>query len=434
MARLLDLLADRCADDLVWIGPNRPRLTVDDVRQAVDSGQDAQRALRGKCVALGNLPVVEFVLSLVQLDGLAARIVLLPPEDDAATRAERLRTAEVEHVLENDGLALASRVSHWRDSRAADRPALATEWWLPTSGTTGTPKLIAHTLASLTRGMSGRRPGDGFVWGSLYNLRRFAGLQVLLQAWLAGTPLVLAEDNTELPIVLQRLAAAGCNALSATPSMWRKMSMLSEFDALALRQITLGGEIVDQPVLDMLKKRFPEARITHIYASTEAGVGFAVRDGLAGFPRTLFNQPIDGVELRLADNQHLWIKPPNGNWTDTGDIVDVIGGRGHFLGRANGSINVGGNKVMPEEVEGVIRELPEVAFVCVRARKSAILGSLVEAAVALMPGYELDPAQKKKILVHCSNRLESFKVPAFIVPFTNVQLSAAGKLIRIPSP
>jgi acyl-CoA synthetase (AMP-forming)/AMP-acid ligase II len=114
--------------------------------------------------------------------------------------------------------------------------------------------------------------------------------------------------------------------------------------------------------------------------------------------------------------------------------VHVIGGRGHFLGRANGSINVGGNKVMPEEVEGVIRELPEVAFVCVRARKSAIFGSLVEAAVALMPGYELDTMLKKKILLHCCSRLESFKVPALIVPFTNVQLSAAGKLIRTSSP
>jgi acyl-CoA synthetase (AMP-forming)/AMP-acid ligase II len=155
--------------------------------------------------------------------------------------------------------------------------------------------------------------------GCLYNLRRFAGLQVLLQAWLGGTPLVLAEDHTELPIVLKRVAAAGCNALSATPSMWRKMSMRPEFDALALRQITLGGEMVDQPVLDMLKKRFPEARITHIYASTEAGGGFAVRDGLAGFPQILFNQPIDGVELRLVND------PTSGsnNRTATGPIPAI---------------------------------------------------------------------------------------------------------------
>ncbi|MHB8948792.1 MAG: acyl-CoA synthetase family protein, partial [Rhodoferax sp.] len=142
--------------------------------------------------------------------------------------------------------------------------------------------------------------------------------------------------------------------------------------------------------LDMLTKRVPAARITHIYASTEAGVGFAVRDGKSGFPAAYLVNPPSGVAMRVDEDDHLWFFSTSNQtmalvtdstWIDSGDVVEIDANRVRFLGRANGSINVGGNKVMPEEVESIIKELPEVAFVQVRARKSAMLGNLVEALI-----------------------------------------------------
>jgi acyl-CoA synthetase (AMP-forming)/AMP-acid ligase II len=103
------------------------------------------------------------------------------------------------------------------------------------------------------------------------------------------------------------------------------------------------------------------------------------------------------------------------------------------MGRANGSINVGGNKVMPEEVESVIKELNDVAFVQVRARKSAMLGSLVEAAVTPVPGTVFDAAFQQRVASHCRARLDGFKVPAFVVAADGIHLTAAGKLSRLTS-
>ena len=211
------------------------------------------------------------------------------------------------------------------------------------------------------------------------------------------------------------------------------------FDQLKLKQITLGGEIVDQGVLDMLLKRFPKARITHIYASTEAGVGFVVRDGKSGFPADYLDNSPSSVAMRIDEEGHLWFHllskqtrhlSTNSDWIDSGDVVKIEENRIMFMGRANGSINVGGNKVMPEEVESVIKELPEIAFVQVRARKNAILGNLVEAAISVIPGTIIDTAFKKKITHHCRTRLEDFKVPAFIVEETEMRLTASGKLSR----
>ena len=104
-----------------------------------------------------------------------------------------------------------------------------------------------------------------------------AGLQVLLQALLGGSSLALPAAGTGLAERLALFARCGVNAISATPTLWRKMLMLPAAQrALALRTITLGGETADQQVLDALARAYPGARVRHLYASTEAGVGFAV--------------------------------------------------------------------------------------------------------------------------------------------------------------
>lgn len=442
---LAEKLATCDASDVLWFTAEAIPVAASNL--AFASAQLPVKDWQSKRVALGNMPAIELVSALIFLDGLADAILLLPNEDDPQTRAARLAQANIDIVIEQEGLGfakmfeVASAAPVSNTTQLPARPApVATTWLLPTSGTTGTPKLIPHSFASLTRSMTTRRIGDEYLWGSLYSLRRFAGLQVFLQSWMCGTPLLLNEESTDLTEVLARFIALGCNALSATPSMWRKLSMHSLFDQLRLRQITLGGEIVDQAVLDMLTKRFPAARITHIYASTEAGVGFAVRDGKSGFPAAYLVNPPSGVAMRVDEDDHLWFFSTSNQttaliadstWIDSGDVVEIDANRVRFLGRANGSINVGGNKVMPEEVESVIKELPEVAFVQVRARKSAMLGNLVEALVTPTLDTVFDAAFKKKITTHCRARLDGFKVPAFIVAATEFSLTASGKLSRV---
>ncbi len=476
MTCLAASLVAQDSDHVLWLSPTAAAEPVHVAQLRSALAQIRLDDFRGKRVGIGTMPVLELLATLVLLDGLADAILMLPNEEDETARANRLAQAQIDLVLDQQELGLMQKmavasglndsslsrslnISHHPanvDAVAVGKmragcanladlalPTTATTWLMPTSGTTGSPKLIPHSFASLTKSMVRPSPGKAFTWGCLYSVRRFAGLQVFLQAWLAATPLILAEDGADITQTLARLLAAGCNALSATPSMWRKLSMLPGFEQLPLQQITLGGEIVDQAVLDLLSHHFPDARITHIYASTEAGVGFAVRDGRAGFPLAFLQQAPGNVQMRIDAKQHLWFAaapgalalagadPDHDGWLDSGDVVQVLGERVLFLGRANGSINVGGNKVMPEEVESVIKELPQIAFVQVRARKSGMLGSLVEACVTLTPGNVLDAAFKKQLTSHCRTRLDAFKVPAFIVELPDIELTASGKLSRL---
>ena len=86
-------------------------------------------------------------------------------------------------------------------------------------------------------------------------------------------------------------AATGVTHLTGTPSHWRRALMSPANSQIAPRYVRLSGEIADQAVLDSLKARFPDAAIGHAYASTEAGVGFEVTDGLEGFPASFIGRP-----------------------------------------------------------------------------------------------------------------------------------------------
>ena len=70
-------------------------------------------------------------------------------------------------------------------------------------------------------------------------------------------------------------------------------------------------------------------------------------------------------------------------FVDTGDVIEMRGGRCYFAGRTGGIINVGGLKVHPEEVETVINRHPDVRMSLVRPKKNPITGAMVIADVVL---------------------------------------------------
>ena len=163
-----------------------------------------------------------------------------------------------------------------------------TEWILLTSGTTGLPKLALHTLSSLTGAIKGNsKVGDSIVWSTFYDIRRYGGLQIFLRALFDGASLVLSSAEESTGDFLTRAGAHGVTHISGTPSHWRRALMSPSAHRITPRYVRLSGEIVDQVILDNLRAFYPDATIVHAFASTEAGVGFDVRDCLAGFPAAL---------------------------------------------------------------------------------------------------------------------------------------------------
>ena len=320
---------------------------------------------------------------------------------------------------------------------------------LLTSGTTGVPKLVVHTLASLAGAIDIGKPGNGrVIWSTFYDIRRYGGLQIFLRAMLTGSSLLLSSAQRSTADFLACAGAHGVTHISGTPSHWRRALMSSSAHLIAPEYIRLSGEIADQAILNHLAQVYPKARIAHAFATTEAGVAFAVNDVITGFPSSVLTRT-PGVEMkvengslrirsartasRYLDEEHGPLKDADG-FVDTTDMLDLRNERYYFVGRRDGVINVGGLKVHPEEVEEVINRHPEVRMSLVRTKKNPITGALVVADVVLRsaagPESDGDRQIQQDILLLCREELASHKVPATINFVTTLAVAESGKLIR----
>lgn len=399
---------------------------------------------RGRSVVLAMREQLATAIALLELDGVARRLVLCTPDLTPELLAGVCATAEADTVIDAVAAAPVPETLQRRSS-------LATEWILLTSGTTGVPKLVVHSFESLAGALPRNPPsGKPMVWSTFYDIRRYGGLQIYLRAVLSGSPLILSSAGEPTREFFARAAAAGVTHISGTPSHWRRALMSGETALISPEYVRLSGEVADQTVLDNLRAAYPHARIAHAFASTEAGVAFDVNDGLAGFPQSLIGNAGGDIALKIKDGT-LWIRsrrnaarylgpataPIAGDegYVDTGDLVESAGGRFYFRGRKGGVINVGGLKVFPEEVESVLNADPRVRMSLVRARRNPLTGSLVVADVVLSDGeHSLDAQAAERIkgdlLGACRRTLAAHKVPAQLRFVPALELSAAGKLVR----
>ena len=415
--------------------------------------------LRGRSVLVLTSDQLTAALTMLEIDGLVRRLVLCPPDFDSAHLPYVIATAEVDAIITDmehgvfDGFGVERVVSCRRSihAMATERASpYDTEWILFTSGTTGAPKMVVHSLATLTGAIDPAR-NRGAVWATFYDIRRYGGLQIFLRAVLGGGSLVLSAPDETAGLFLLRARDHGVTHITGTPSHWRRALMSSTARSASPLYVRLSGEIVDQAVIDRLRSAFPQAQVAHAFASTEGGVAFEVTDCRAGFP-ALFLEPNDlAVDLKVEDDT-LRIRSSrtalgylgdatdslrdSAGFIDTGDVVECRDDRYYFIGRRGGIINVGGLKIHPEEVEAVINRHPAVRMSLVTARRNPITGAIVAAEVVLAANADrsLDlttaEATKAEILEACRSTLAPHKVPATIRFVSSLTVTPSGKLER----
>jgi acyl-coenzyme A synthetase/AMP-(fatty) acid ligase len=331
---------------------------------------------------------------------------------------------------------LVHGVFAWPDcNRASTKSGI----WLSTSGTTGKAKTAFHELERLLAAVKVVTPKTDVKWLLTYEPASFAGIQVLLTAAINGSKIHVPERsiNSLVSAVFQ-----GITHISATPTFWRSLlSALPSNQDLPLRAVTLGGESCNQDLLDELTRRFPSAALRHIYASTEAGVGFTVSDGLAGFPLSWLQEGVQNIQLRIRDNeleiltQRSMLQYASGEaftsesgWLRTGDLVEIKNDRVMFQGRRDNVVNIGGAKVLPEKVEAALCSVEGVIDIAVNAQPNPILGFLLVAQVCVAHGTDLKKLEIALKLVAVE------KLPSIARPvrywFVNKLDHSNGKKVR----
>jgi acyl-coenzyme A synthetase/AMP-(fatty) acid ligase len=447
-----------------YLDPDLKGRTLSDPRQVVSltdiAGETCLRGrlgeLSGRSVLLAVTGQLLAALAMLEIDGVARRMLLCPPDLNADHIQALVEDAEIDVVITDQparwaafGIKLVVTAEERLQPAARAQTERASEWLMLTSGTSGSPKIVGHSLEGLTGAIVADGPARGKppVWATFYDIRRYGGLQIFLRAIVGGGSLVLSEPGEPIADHVARLQEKAVTHISGTPSHWRKLLMSGAASEFSPRYVRLSGEIADQAVLDGLRRAFPAASIGHAYASTEAGVGFAVNDGLEGFPAAMVGENRDGVEMKVVDGSlrirsrraaHAYVGrqaaalTDGEGFVDTGDMVELRGDRYHFVGRRGGIINIGGLKVHPEEIEAVINRHAEVRMSRARSRRSPITGAIVVADVILADGADAGRSDeiRDKILAACRASLAPHKVPAMIKFVTALDITAAGKLAR----
>jgi acyl-coenzyme A synthetase/AMP-(fatty) acid ligase len=424
------------------------------VRGSILSGREKE--FRGRSVLVATNDPLTAALALIELDGIAQRLILYPADLPWEHLPFVIESASVDIVV-SDHAAPELQVAA-RPSLIACSPKIEcadcdrtvchqTEWVLFTSGTTGRPRMVVHTLASLTGAIECATPATPAAWGTFYDIRRYGGLQIFLRAVMGGASLVLSSVQESTADFLIRAGGHNVTHISGTPSHWRRALMCPSACSIAPQYVRLSGEIADQSILDNLRAFYPQAAVAHAFASTEAGVAFEIKDGFTGFPASLIGRS-GGVEMKVEDGslrirssrtaaRYMGQDAPlagGDGFVDTGDMLELRGNRYYFVGRRDGVVNVGGMKVHPEEIEAVINRHPQVRMSLVRTRKNPIVGALVVADVVLKAethsAREADRKLEVEILQLCRDVLPRHKVPAAIHFVPELALAATGKMVR----
>ena len=203
------------------LSPDAQRRTISNARQTVSLTDILEasvlgvqaRQIPGRSVLLAVQDQLLAAIVMIELDGVAARMLLCPPDIDFEYMPALIANAGIDLVITDDaprwarmGIDIVEAQMAW--SKAVPlKTERATEWLMLTSGTTGVPKIVNHTLAGLTGAIvaDGPRPGAAPVWATFYDIRRYGGLQIFLRAIVGGGSMILSQLASRLPIIFRAL-------------------------------------------------------------------------------------------------------------------------------------------------------------------------------------------------------------------------------------
>lgn len=349
---------------------------------------------------------------------------------------------ELENLKKNQNITESNKsfdTYNWSDVKTL-LEAIKNNWEkvkvsLYTSGTTGKPKKVTHTLKKLSSNIKTGSSFSNNVWGFAYNPTHFAGMQVFLQAIFNQNTIINLIDLNQNEI-MQAIAKYKITNISATPTFYRKLLSYNSQPMLSVERVTFGGEKFDLSFIEKISKIFPNAKIRNLYASTEIGGLFSSKDDIF-----TIHEKIKPFVKFTNDWQLLIHKSMVGEFDQTGKIVDGMYYTGdfvemisessfRFIGRNSEFINVGGYKVNPHEVENEIRKVEGVVDVTVKARKNSVTGNIVTAEVEKLKKFNSEKLQEE-ILAYLKPALQSFKIPRIIKFVDKLDITKTGKKKRL---
>lgn len=304
------------------------------------------------------------------------------------------------------------------------------------SGSTGKPKAMVHDLDNMLMNYIGKK-GKQMNFLVFLMFDHIGGLNTLFNCLSMGVTITIPENRNPYDIATL-VEKWGINILPATPTFLNLMfisGIFEKFNLESIKMITYGTEAMPEGLLLKLKDKLPRVKFLQTFGTSETGI---VKTTSMSSSSTFLKFDDPNQEYKIVDNE-LWLRSKTqvlgyinhsnesftvDGWFMTGDLVEKSTDNYiKIVGRVKELINVGGEKVLPGEVESIIMEVDSVLDCIVRSEKNSITGQMVCADVVIKEGF-LFKDVKSEIKKHCKHKLDPYKVPARIneidsVSFTN---------------
>ena len=307
------------------------------------------------------------------------------------------------------------------------------------SGSTGKPKAMVHNLDTLINSFKDKKEKSMNMLVFLM-FDHIGGLNTVFNALCMGACLIIPKIK-DAKTICELIEKYKIMVLPSSPTFLNLILISEEYknyDLSSLRMITYGTETMPQSLLLKLKEVFPKVKFLQTFGTSETGISTTSSKSSNSLFMKL--EDING-EYKIVENE-LWLRSKtqvlgylnasmdsftSDGWFKTGDLVEVDGEYIKIIGRAKEVINVGGQKVLPAEVESIILEMEEISDCMVYGEKNAITGQTVVCDVVLNKNIE---NIKKRVRVFCKDRLDAYKIPTKVNVVDKTNFSDRFKKIR----
>ncbi len=310
------------------------------------------------------------------------------------------------------------------------------------SGTTGKPKAMLHDLSVLLDTYKLKRPKSLAIMIFLM-FDHIGGINTLFNVLSMGTNAVIPENRNPETIACL-VESEQVNILPASPTFLNLLMLsdaLEQYDLSSIRMITYGTEPMPESLLSRIKQKFPRAKLLQTFGTSETGIA-QLKSRSSSSLEIKIDDP--NMDYKIVDGE-LWLKSKTtivgylnasmdqfteDGWFKTSDMVEECNnGYLKIKGRKSDIINVGGEKVLPVEVESFLMSVDGVDDCLVFAQNNSLTGQNVAAYIVKKEGFE-EKKLKNTIRKECIKNMQRYKVPAKIYFKNTIDFSSRFKKSR----
>ena len=311
------------------------------------------------------------------------------------------------------------------------------------SGSTGAPKAMIHNLDTLVDSYGDKKQKQINMLVFLM-FDHIGGINTMLNVLSMNATMIIPQ-NRNADDICQLIEEYKIAVLPSSPTFLNLILInrsYEKYDLSSLRMITYGTETMPEGLLNRLKAVFSKVKFLQTFGTSETGIAATSSKSSSS---TFMKIDDENLEYKIVDNE-LWLRSKtqilgylnrsmesftNDGWFKTGDLVELDNeGFIKIIGRNKEIINVGGQKVLPSEVESVLLGMDEIEDCLVYGEQNAITGQSVSCDVVLKSGVEADGL---KILVRkfCKDKLDNFKIPTRVNVVQKTEFTERFKNSRI---